>query len=148
MALSLIGCGETQTIDSRFSTPEHTVRTLLATHGLQNVAQEEVRARIGERGAFQLQDAETWALCFVDLDQPGGDGLAGYVLGLLAAAHEDLRYELVGESAYVFPREGVRIVMRRLEDSTYRIVLADSVPEEVRRGLVQVEENAQRRRPD
>lgn len=140
------GCGETTTVDARFSTPEHTVHTLFTTYGLQDESQASIQARIAERGAFELRDDETWRLCFVDLDTPGGEGMAGYVLGMLAAARDDLRYELAGDFAYVFPRDGIRVVMRRGEDGAYRIALRESVPESVRRGLLQVEQNARRQR--
>ena len=140
------GCGQAQSVDSRFSTPEHTVATLLATHGLSDESQAAIQARIAERGAFELRDPATWRLCFTDFDQPGGEGMAGYVLGMLAAARDQLRYEIAGQTAYVFPRDGVRILMQRGDDGAFRIVLRDSVPEQVRRGLLQVEENARRRR--
>jgi len=140
------GCGEAETVDARFSTPEHTVATLFATHGLADESQASIQARIAERGSFELADQETWALCFTDFDQPGGNGMAGYVLGMLAAARDQLRYELAGDTAYVFPRAGLRVVMHRGEDRAYRIVLRESVPEQVRRGLLQVQENAERRR--
>jgi hypothetical protein len=36
-------------------------------------------------------------------------------------------------------REGLRVVMRRGEDRAYRIVLAESVPEDVRRSITGIE---------
>jgi hypothetical protein len=142
------GCEESVTrTDSRFATPERTVETLLATYGLEDVPQEEIRTRMAERGAFELRDRETWRQCFVDLSRPGGEGMAGYVLGVLAAARDDLRYETVEEHGYVIPRDDIRIVMERDETGAYRIVLAESVPEEVQRGLLQIEENARHRIP-
>ncbi len=141
-----LGCGESRTVDVRFSTPEHTVATLFATHGLSDESQAAIQSRIAQRGSFELSDAETWRLCFTDIDEPGGEGMAGYVLGMLAAARDQLRYELAGDTASVFPRAGLRVVMRRGEDGAYRIVLRESVPEQVRRGLLQVEENARRQR--
>lgn len=145
--LSLVGCDEgVSRADARFSTPEHTVETLLGAYGLGDVPQETVQARMAEGGGFALQDREAWRACFTDIDQPGGEGMAGYVLGMLAAAKDDLRYELAGDWAYVYPRDEVRVVMAHEPDG-YRIVLARSVPDEVRRTLLQVEENAQRRLP-
>ena len=145
--LSLFGCAEAVTrTDVRFSTPEHTVQTLLGAYGLEEVSQETIRARMAEGGGFTLQDRETWRACFTDFDQPGGEGMAGYVLGMLAAARDDLRYELAGDWAYVYPRDEVRVVMAH-EGGAYRIVLARSVPEDVRRTLMQVEDNARRRVP-
>lgn len=147
LALCVVaGCGDTETVDSRFATPERTVDTLFSTHGLSDESQQSIQARIAERGAFELQDAETWRQCFTDLDQPGGEGMAGYVLGMLAAARDQLRFEISGDRAYVFPREGARVVMQRGSDGAFRIVLRESVPENVRRGLLQVEQNARTRR--
>lgn len=147
LGLALLGCGDgdVQTTDARFSTPERTVETLLGTYDLDDVPQEQITQMIVQRGSFELRDRETWAQCFADLEQPGGEGMAGYVLGLLAAGRDDLRYETAGEYAYAFPREGVRVVFERQDDGTYLISLARSVPEEVRGGLLQVEENARRR---
>ncbi|MCB9597914.1 MAG: hypothetical protein H6719_34680 [Sandaracinaceae bacterium] len=143
---ALVGCDDAQVTDPRFATPERTVATLLATHGLADESQDAIRARIAERGSFELRDAETWRMCFTDLDRPGGEGMAGYVLGLLAAGREDLRYETIADRGYAMPREGIRVVLERGQDGAFRIVLAESVPEEVQRGLLQVEENARRRR--
>jgi hypothetical protein len=140
----LLGCGDVQTVDARFSTPEHTVQTLLGAYGLRELTQDQVRTQLAERGTFELQDRASYQACFADFNRPGGEGLAGYVLGMIAAAKDDLRYESVGDIAYVFPREGIRIVMRR-EDGAYRIVLEDSVPEEVRTTLIGVERRANER---
>ena len=138
------GCGDVHTTDSRFATPERTVQTLFVSYGMSDLSQEEIRARIGEHGAFQLRDPELWRSCFVDLEQPGGEGMAGYVLGVLGAGRDELRYETVGEAATVHVQTA-RIVMRRGADGAYRIELRDSVPEPVRAGLLQIEENARRR---
>ena len=52
--LSLFGCAEAVTrTDVRFSTPEHTVQTLLGAYGLEEVAQETIRARMAEGGGFE-----------------------------------------------------------------------------------------------
>ncbi|HJL16850.1 MAG TPA: hypothetical protein RMH99_14395, partial [Sandaracinaceae bacterium LLY-WYZ-13_1] len=63
-------------------------------------------------------------------------------------ARDDLRYETVEDRGYVYPREDVRVVMERGADGAYRVVLAESVPDDVRRGLLQVEENARYRVPE
>ena len=147
--LVLASCGgdDVTSTDARFSTPEHTVQTLLGTYGLNDLPQARIQEQIVQHGAFQLRDRETWQACFADLDQPGGEGMAGYVLGLLAAGRDDLRFETAGERAYAFPREGVRVVMIRGADNTFRISLRESVPDEVRNGLLTVEQNAQHRAP-
>lgn len=147
LGLLALGCDDVTRTDPRFSTPEHTVETLLGAYGLEDVPQDEVRQRIGTHGAFELQDRAAYEACFADLDAPGGEGMAGYVFGMIAAAKDELRYETVAGRGYVTPRDGVRVVMERDETGAYRIVLADSVPEETRRSLMQVERNAERRTP-
>ena len=72
--------------------------------------------------------------------------MAGYVFGVLAAGRDGLRYETHPRGASVVVRTDVRVEMARGDDGAYRIVLAQSVPEATRRGLLQVEENADRRR--
>ncbi len=140
------GCsdGDFTTVDARFSTPEHTVQTLLGAFGVRELSQEQIRAQLATQGSFRLQNRVDYEACFTDFAQPGGEGLAGYVLGMLAAAKDELRYETFEDYAYVFPREGVRVVMRR-EAGAYRIVLRESVPDEVRRGLIGVEAAAEER---
>ena len=149
IGLLLVACGgdDVTTTDARFSTPEHTVETLLGTYGLNDMPQAQIQELIVQRGAFELQDRATWRRCFADIEQPGGEGMAGYVLGLLAAGRDDLRFEMAEDRAYAFPREGVRIVMIHGDDGAYRISLRESVPEDVARGLLMVEENAARRVP-
>lgn len=146
LLLMLSACGGDLTeTDARFSTPERTVTTLLGTYGLNDMPQAEIHARLAERGSFELRDGVTWRACFVDIDRPGGEGMAGYVLGLLAAARDDIQYETIADRGYASPRADVRVVMQRGSDGAYRIVLAESVPETVRRGLLQIEENARQR---
>lgn len=140
-------CDGAQPTDSRFATPERTVETLLGAYGIADTPQATVRARLAEHGGLELVDTATWRACFVDLDQPGGEGMAGYVLGMLAAARDELRFETIGERGFVIPREGIRVVMLRGDDGAYRILLAESVPDEVRRGLLTIEDNARHRVP-
>lgn len=137
LAFAFYGCGELQRTDTRFATPERTVRTLLAAHGIAE--SDDVQARLIAEGAFSIVDREAYEACFADLDQPGGDAMAGYVLGLLAAARSELRFELFERRAVVNVGPGVRVAMERGSDGAYRILLAESVPEDVRRGLLGLE---------
>lgn len=138
LAVLALGCGEASHADPRFATPERTVETLLAAHGAGDASEGELQERIAS-GGLAVVDRELHARCFADLDQPGGAAMASYVLGMLAAARDALRYETVADRGYVIPREGMRIVMQRGEDGAYRIVLADSVPEDVRRSVLELE---------
>ncbi len=135
---AMMACGEASGTDPRFATPERTVDTLLAAHGAGEASASELTARVAA-GGLPVVDRELHARCFADLDQPGGEAMAGYVLGMIAAARDALRFETVGERGYVIPREGARVVMQRGADGAYRIVLAESVPEDVRRTVQQLE---------
>lgn len=129
VALGLaLGCGDLKRTDSRFATPERTVATLLAAHGISEPGNiEALEAQLGDQGGFAVVDRELYEACFVDLDEPGGSARAGYVLGMLAAAYRELRYETIEHRGYA-TAQGVRIAMQRGEDGAYRIVLNDSVP--------------------
>jgi hypothetical protein len=127
-ALLLLSCGEGT--DSRFATPEHTVATLLAAHGLADVSSDEIRARAAT--GYPVRDRAAHEACFADLDRPGGEALAGYVVGVLAAGRDDLRYETVGDRGLVRLPNGPPIVMERTRAGAYRIVLEQSVPEDLR----------------
>lgn len=142
----IAGCeGAVRTSDPRFSTPERTVATLLASYELDRLSQEEVRERIAAHRRFELADREAFEACFADFGAgPAIEGLAGWVLGALAAGKDELRTTITGDRATVSPREGVRIVMR-LEDGAWRIVIAESVPEDVRRAIAAVGAEHERR---
>ena len=138
-ALLVLACGDVTRTDPRLATPERTVRTLLAAHGIEDGAPGALEERLIAEGGFAIVDRAAYEACFADLHQPGGAGMAGYVLGLLAAARGELRYETIEQHGYVQVREGLRVVMRRGEDRAYRIVLAESVPEDIRRSITGIE---------
>lgn len=144
LSLGCEGIG-VERVDSRLATPERTVATLLASHGLEGVPQDEVRARMRAGERFELADRAAFEACFADLDDPVAEGLAGWVLGALAAGKDELRTEIFAERATVAPREGVRIALRRGDDGGWRIVLGESVPEDVRRALTVVAERHETR---
>jgi hypothetical protein len=126
-------------VDPRFATPEATVRTLLDSYGLAEVSESEVRGRLGAHASFSLRDRETFQRCFSDLRDPRDEGLAGYVLGAIAAAKDSLVVDVDEDTGHGTIRLGSRgspttIVVRR-NDGAWRIVLAESVPERVRRQL-------------
>ena len=133
-------------VDQRFVTPEATVSTLLSAYDLADVPQAEIRARLAARDRFPLRDRDTYEACFADLgSDPSAEGLAGFVVGALAASKDELTVRLEGERAIVSPREGVEILLRREDDGAYRIVLARSVPAEVRTRIVAVASHAETR---
>ncbi len=135
--IALASCGQASGTDPRFATPERTVETMLAAHDAGHASGAEIQARMASEGALPIVDAEAYAACFTDRDQPGGGALAEYVFGMIAAARDDLRYETIGDRGSVIVRPGVRVAMQR-RDGAYRIVLAESVPEDVRRSLADV----------
>lgn len=144
---SLLGCEEGLTrVDARFSTPEHTMGSLLRAYDLEDVPQAEIRERMAAHGRFALGDRDLYEECFADFDGSAiEEGWAGYVVGALAAGRDDVRVTIVGDRATLSPRDGVRIVMRRAEDGTWAIVLRDSVPAELRERLTSVAEHAEGR---
>jgi hypothetical protein len=147
LVLALAGCdGATTTVDARFSTPEHTVDTMLRAYGVEDATQEQIREQISAHGHFELRDRASYEACFEDMhDGPVDEGLAGFVFGALAAGREDLRFMTHGDRATVSPREGVEIVMHRGDDGAYRVVISESVPAEVRAQMAAVAGHAEDR---
>lgn len=146
LVVCAVACDAPRGVDARFSTPEHTIATLLASYGLEDVSQDEIRARMSGRQRFELRDRASFEACFADLEPgPVGEGLAGWVFGAIAAGRDELRVEIFADRAVVAPREGVRIAMSKDERGAWRIVLADSVPVDVQRALGAVAERHHRR---
>lgn len=144
--LLLLACdGDIARTDSRFATPERTIDTLLASYGLETSTQEEIRARMAAQERFTIADGAAFRACFADAGDPVSEGLAGWVLGAIAAGRDQLRVEIFGDRAIVAPREGVRIAMLRESDGAWRISLRESVPEEIRRALSGLAERHDRR---
>lgn len=141
---TLGGCEGMTRTDSRYATPERTIETLLTAYGIEDVPQDELRGRIASGGSFRLVDRPAYEGCFFDMEGSFGEGLAGYVLGALAAGREDIRTVITGDRAVVSPREGVDVVLRRDETGAWRIVLRDSVPDEVLERMAAVAERAER----
>jgi len=149
LSVAAAGCeGATTRVDRRFATPERTVHTLLEAYDLDSLSQDAIRGRLAARERFMLRDREAYEGCFADLNGAAAEGMAGWVLGALAAGRDELRTEMTPVRATVSPREGVRIVMRS-DAGAWRIVLRQSVPAEVQRGLAtlaaRAEEQARRR---
>lgn len=131
--------------DLRFHTPKATIDTLLESYGLENVSQDEIRRRMQIGRSFHLVDPETRNLCFADFDGPEDEGMLGYVFGGLAPAKDDVRITQTEDTAHAFgeTREGRRnrpIVLQRDGTGNWRIVLSESVPDDVRDRLERVVE--------
>jgi hypothetical protein len=125
--LTLLGhCGGegVSVTDPRFATPERTVETLYAAHGVADLDAASTLARLG-RGPIPVVDRPVYEACFADLDGPA-DPRAVYVTGLLLAARGRLRFEIAGDHARAFPREGVRVAFLRGAEGAFRIHLANS----------------------
>ncbi len=131
----LTACGETSTTDQRFATPERTVDTLLTAHGAGDTSADAIEARMASGEGLPIVDPEAYAGCFTDLGEPGGQALAEYVFGMIAASRDSLRYEAIARRGYVVLRSGDRVVMERGADGAYRIALRESVPDDVRRRI-------------
>ena len=88
LVLSACEVGVTR-IDARFSTPEHTMGSLLRAYDLEDVPQAEIRERMASRGRFELEDRELYEACFADFDGTATEeGYAGFVVGALPAGRE------------------------------------------------------------
>lgn len=146
--LVLAACeGATRTVDARFSTPEHTALTLLGSYGLEHATQAEIREHMAQHDRFEMRDRRAYEACFADLrdGDAASEGLAGFVFGAIAAGRDDLRVQIAGDHATLTPRDGVEIVMRQGDDGAFRIVLAESVPTEVRTQLAAIAHHADER---
>lgn len=142
--LGLTAC-DPHEADPRFRSPEATVRTMLLAYDLADVPQAEIRERMAAHGRFELLDPETFEACFADLPAgPEAEGLAGFVLGAIAAGKDELVFEADGERATVSPRDGVQIVLER-EGDAWRVVLAESVPRAIRTRIASVAAHSEAR---
>lgn len=142
LALVLLTACQGREADARFASPEATVETLLATYDLADVSQAEIRERMAAHRRFTLLDRDTYEACFADLGRGSSDeGMAGFVVGALAAGKDELVVDVDEGRATVSPRAGVEIVLRE-EDGAWRIVLARSVPAEVRERIASVAAHA------
>lgn len=147
--LSLAACeGATTEVDVRYSTPEHTISTLFSAYGVEDLSQDEIRARMTGNDRFELRDRDTYLSCFADVRTPTDEGLAGFVFGALAAGKDDLRTTITNDRATVSPRPGFDVVLHREEDGRWLIALEESVPAEVRTrlGLVAADFDQRQRR--
>ena len=142
--LTLSACEGMCSTDSRYATPERTIETLFAAYDIEDESQEDLRALLASGGTFRLADRTAYEGCFADMEGSFGEGLAGYVLGALAVGRDDIRTTITGERAVVSPREGVDIVLQRDGTGAWRIVLHESVPDELQARMAAVAEHAAR----
>ena len=124
--------------DVRFRTPRATVEALLESYGVLDIPVEELRRRMELGRRFHLNDPDTMKQCFADLDQPSGEGLAGYVFGNLVRTQDDLSISITEGVAHAQandPERRIRPVVLRKSSPGWQIVLAESVPRHVVREL-------------
>ena len=136
-AIALAACSDATTTDIRYSTPEHTVETLLDAYGLRGLSADEIRTMRRER-QLRLVDGPAYRACFARLAQ----GLAGFVVGALAENRDDTRTQIAGETARISVGQRATIVMH-LQDGAWRIDLDASVPVAIRAQLRDVARRAQ-----
>ena len=117
--------------------------SLIAALSVAAAGCEGATTRVDRRFATPERTVHTLLEAY-DLDGLSQDAIRGR----LAAGRDELRTEMTPVRATVSPREGVRIVMRS-DAGAWRIVLRQSVPAEVQRGLAtlaaRAEEQARRR---
>lgn len=139
--LVLAACGDTTTADIRYSTPEHTVATLLDAYGLHGLSADEIRTRRREH-RLRLTDGPAYRGCFERLEGLSDEALAGFVVGALAENHDDLRTQIARDLARVSAGTRATIVMH-LRDGAWRIDLDASVPSTIRAQLRDVARRAE-----
>lgn len=148
LALLLAACGKDA--DPRFESPESTIHTLFSAYGIEDMSQDQIQARLRERGQFELRDQALFRLCFLDYSGPRDEGLAGFVFGMVAAGKDDLVVRTVDDRATVFPdpdRVDRSVVMLRRNDE-WKISLEHSVPAQIREALFGEFERASTRERD
>ncbi len=138
----LVGCGGTTSADARYSTPEHTLATVLASYGLTGLTPDEVRTMRRER-RLRLQDPVAYHACFVRFDSYLDEALAGYIVGALAENPEPVQPQIVGDVARV-PIAGKTTIVLRKKDGAWRIDLDTSVSSTMRAKLQDVVRRAEK----
>jgi len=144
LAILSAGCAEEAAPDPRFATPNATVRTLLHAYGLSGLSQQDIQKRMRDHRRFELLDELAYRACFEDFDSADDEGLAGFVVGAIAAGRDSLRVTIVQGTASVFPSPQARIVLHRHDDG-WKISLRESVPGEVQRELRAITQRAAER---
>ena len=142
LALSaLFACGDSTTADVRYSTPEHTIETLLDAYGLRGLSADEIRTMRRER-QLHLTDGPAYRACFERFEGLGDEALAGFVVGALAENRDDTRTQIAENTARISVGQRATIVMH-LRDGAWRIDLDASVPGTVRTQLRDVARRAE-----
>ncbi|MEM9863092.1 MAG: hypothetical protein AAF938_15965 [Myxococcota bacterium] len=132
------GCSEPTPVDVRFITPLATVETLFDAYGVAELSQAEVDRRIAIGRTFHLNDPAALRACFIDWNSAEDEALAGYVFGNIVMAKDVLTATLREDEAEVMiddPERRTRPVVLVRDGGHWRISLARSVPESVRREL-------------
>lgn len=135
-----VACGDLTSADSRYSTPEYTIRTLLDAYGLRGLSAEQIRTMRRER-QLRLEDAVAYHGCFERFDGLGDEALAGFVVGALAENGADRRVQIADHTARVSVGQRATLVMH-LRDGAWRIDLDASVPVTIRAQLREVTRRA------
>jgi hypothetical protein len=128
----LAACGDATSVDARYSTPEHTIETLLDAYGLRGRSADEIRTMRRER-QLRLTDGPAYR---------ADEALAGFVVGALAENRDDTRTQIADDTARVSVGQRATIVMH-LRDGAWRIDLDASVPPTIRAQLRDVARRAE-----
>lgn len=141
LAASLAACGDATSVDARYSTPEHTIETLLDAYGLRGRSADEIRTMRRER-QLRLTDGPAYRACFERFDGLADEALAGFVVGAIAENRDDTRTQIADDTARVSVGQRATIVMH-LRDGAWRIDLDASVPPTIRAQLRDVARRAE-----
>jgi hypothetical protein len=142
LALLALACGSEglTTADPRFSTPEHTISTLLGTYGMAHASQSELDSWLENNQRYQLQDAATFRECFADYESTADEGLAGFVVGAIVRGRSDARVTIIRDIAHISTSDR-RLVMHKLP-SGWKISLRESVPRDIQEQLREITRRA------
>ena len=144
----LIVVGACTKPDAQFGSPEATLQTLFTAYGANHMTEAEARARLANREHFQLQDAALYRQCFADWLGPQDEGLAGYVFGSLLAAKDSLSFQKENQKVLVRTKrssgEIITLAVMTQDNGKWKVLLRESVPEEVRQRLYEVYQDARR----
>lgn len=143
---ALIGCGGEP--DPRIARPQATVETLLRANYLWGATSPRPMASSWspERGELPpVPDIDAIALCIWDYDRddPDSRAMAEFVAGMLAAGQHRLAYHTEGDRAVVV--SGNRPIFLRRSSQGWHIILRESVPDEVRQGIMRGRRNVRQR---
>ena len=139
--LALSGCADP---DPRFESPERTVEALFAAYGVADLPEREVQRRLRSRERFELADRDAMLETFADYRVEEQEGMTGFVFGRLVAQKASLAYDCEPRRCEVRPEGEADTppVVLREDGGEWKIVLAESVPRQIKEQLIALHRRA------